>query len=76
MLLAILDDLHNNFFSRQYHWFHRICQIIDIKYGNTLKLTNLVEIKIIGHDFAAQDLSQLDQLAVYFGNFFKIPLVD
>ncbi|MNR07804.1 hypothetical protein D3C85_1239340 [compost metagenome] len=76
MLLAILDDLHHNLFTRKDDRLNRISQIINVQHGYTLELTDLVQIEVIGYDFPLQNFGELDQLAVHFGNILKVSFID
>ena len=76
VLLAFLEDEHADGFARQHHRLERIGQLVDIQHFDAAQLRDLVEVEIVGDDFAGVQLGQLDQLHVHFADVGEIVLHD
>lgn len=75
-LLAVLDDMDNHLFSRQYHRFYGVGQFIDIQDGNALQFGDFVQIVIVGDNLPLENLAQFDQLLINLVDILEVAAVN
>src|SRR5207237_9023161 len=54
------------------HELQRVGELVDVQHLDDTKLRHLVQVEIVGDDFALQRTRQLDELQIDFTNLWKI----
>src|SRR6185312_6550309 len=76
VFLPFLQDEHPHGLAGKNNRFERIRQFIDVEYFDSLQLRNLIQIEIVGDDFAFVDLGQFNQFQIDFAHTGKIVFYD
>src|SRR5262249_16697937 len=77
-LVPGLDDAHAQRLAWESHRLHRVGQLIEVNDFDSLQLSNLVEVEVIGHHAGAHGLGENDQALidlVYVAQFLQVGLV-
>ena len=53
-------------FAGQHDRLQRVGQFVDVQHRDALKLRDLVQVEVVGDDFAFVQFGQFDQLQIHF----------
>ena len=76
VLFALLQDKDAHGFAGENDGLEGVGKIVDVEDLHAVELGNLIQIEVVGHDFAAVDLGEFDQLHVDFGNVGEVVFED
>src|SRR5882724_8756819 len=72
VFLAFLQNEHPHDLARQHHRPQSIGELVDVQHLYLVKLRDLVEVEVIGDDFAVVQLAELDQFLVDLARVRKV----
>ena len=72
VFLALFKDKDAHRFAGEYNRLQRIRELVDVENLNAPQLGHLIEVEVIGHDLAAVDLSEFDELKIDFANLGEV----